>query len=160
MQGVAASTNYNKHRVGRSSGACHASIRETIGDTEMRRWFRAPSGSIWLALLIIPAGLIFSALVWLLMLFDPRSWRFDKAEARKLLRARLDSLAKKSRGELEEIFGGASTCTEVALGGAGTEYQIEVMAVQNGEKLLLLGSISDGGLRAFCPLTDEVELSA
>ena len=93
------------------------------------------------------------------MLFDPRSWRFDRAEAAKLLREKLDSLAEKSRGELEEIFGETSACSDLILGHAGTEYQIQVTAVRNGENLLLLGSISDGGLRAFLPLTDEVELS-
>lgn len=125
----------------------------------MRIRIKASSGTGWLALLLFPVGLLFSVLVSLLMLFDPRSWRFDKAEAAKLLREKLDTLAEKSRGEIEAIFGDTSEYSEPVLGQTGTEYQIQVTAVRTGEKLLLLGSISDGGLRAFLPLTDEVELS-
>lgn len=125
----------------------------------MKFRIKASSRSAWLVLLLLPLGVLFSLSIGFLMLFDPRSWRFDRAEAAKLLREKLECLAEKSREELAEVFGDTSACSELVVGGSGTEYQIQVTACRNGESLLLLGSIADGGLRAFLPLTDEIELS-
>lgn len=54
-----------------------------------------------------------------------------------------------------ELF---SKFEEYARGDSGTDYQIEIEVMWDGKgggDLRVLGSIDDGGVRAFCPLCDS-----
>ena len=80
----------------------------------------------------------------------------DNDEARGLLRQRLDLFRTRSHHELQSLIAEPEMIELV--GPSGTRFCIEVLAVWDskiGGDLRVIGSIDDGGWRAFKPLTDD-----
>jgi hypothetical protein len=80
----------------------------------------------------------------------------DTNEARGLLRQRLDLFRTRSHHELQSLIAEPEVIELV--GPSGTRFCIEVLAVWDskiGGDLRVIGSIDDGGWRAFKPLTDD-----
>ena len=80
----------------------------------------------------------------------------DNDEARGLLRQRLDLYRTRSHHDLQALIADPEVIELV--GPSGTRFYIEVLAVwddQVGGQLRVIGSIDDGGWRAFKPLTDD-----
>ena len=80
----------------------------------------------------------------------------DNDEARGLLRQRLDLFRTRSHHELQSLIAEPEVIELV--GPSGTRFCIEVLAVWDskiGGDLRVIGSIDDGGWRAFKPLTDD-----
>ena len=84
----------------------------------------------------------------------------DKDEALEVLRRHLALYRQRTYSDLVGLIGKPSVA-EVT-GPSGARYQIEVEAYwdskRNGD-LRVMGSVDDGGLRAFMPLTDDFILS-
>ena len=79
----------------------------------------------------------------------------NKQEALALLQARLDEYRQRSYGDLEKQIGD-DRHLEIA-GPSSVEYQIEIQVLWEkapGGKLLVMGSVDDGGIRAFAPLCE------
>lgn len=80
----------------------------------------------------------------------------DKTEAKKILTAQLDLYRKRSHSELTQLINQPETLT--VTGDSGTNYGLELEVVWDGEPgkdLRVMGSIDDGGWRAFCPLSED-----
>jgi hypothetical protein len=78
-------------------------------------------------------------------------------EAKDLLYEHLKEYRRRSYAELVALLERPQT-TEVG-GPSGTRYQIEVQVFWDGPRngnVRVLGSIDDGGWRAFVPLTDSL----
>ena len=78
----------------------------------------------------------------------------DVHEAAAVLDAHLAEFVRRSYADLAALGGEAQTTH--AIGGSGTAYQIEFnVFYDSGAKrdLRIVGSIDDGGWRAFMPLT-------
>ena len=84
----------------------------------------------------------------------------DTLEAQALLREQLQKHRRRTRNELLPLLR-APDVTEL-VGASGAHYQVEILAVwddaPNGD-LRVIGSIDDGGLRAFVPLTEDFLVS-
>jgi hypothetical protein len=80
----------------------------------------------------------------------------DKVEARSVLLAQLEDWGRRSYAELVREVGQSRQFE--ATGRSGTRYQVDVQVrwddKPNGD-IRVLGSIDDGGLRAFAPLTAD-----
>ena len=84
----------------------------------------------------------------------------NKVEALALLEAHLQAWRKRPYAELAAAIGNQA-CTELA-GASGAKYQVEVEAfwdARRGGNIHVLGSIDDGGIRAFMPLTSDFILA-
>jgi hypothetical protein len=86
----------------------------------------------------------------------------DNAEARAVLKAILETFRTKTYRELVALIGVQGT-TE-AKGPSGITYQVEVQAFWDDPKkrnqvLRVVGSIDDGGIRAYFPLLDSFLLA-
>lgn len=80
----------------------------------------------------------------------------DRNEALGLLRQQLDRHRTRSHRELQSLI--VEPDVVELVGSSGTRFCIEVLAVwdsQVGGDLRVIGSIDDGGWRAFKPLTDD-----
>ena len=80
----------------------------------------------------------------------------DRNEAHGLLRRQLDRHRSRSHGELQSLIAEPEVVERV--GSSGTHFCIEVLAVWDsdvGGDIRVIGSIDDGGWRAFKPLTDD-----
>lgn len=80
----------------------------------------------------------------------------DSDEASGLLRQLLDLYRTRSHHELQSLIAESEVIELV--GPSGTRFCIEVLAVWDskaGGDLRVIGSIDDGGWRAFRPLTDD-----
>jgi hypothetical protein len=78
----------------------------------------------------------------------------DTHEAQALLRDKLSEYRNLPYAALRDRIGAVDTST--IIGPSGVEYQVEVQVVWDNkprETILVLGSIDDGGLRAFFPLS-------
>ena len=81
----------------------------------------------------------------------------DHEEALSLLHAKLDEYRKLSYDQLAARIG-EEECPEV-VGASGTQYQVEIQIVWDDKPsgdVRVLGSIDDGGWRAFLPLCDSL----
>ncbi len=80
----------------------------------------------------------------------------DREEATSVLANELARYRSETYGALQRLVDSQDTC-EVT-GPSGAKYQIEIQAFWDagrGGNLRVLGSIDDGGMRAFFPLTDD-----
>jgi hypothetical protein len=80
----------------------------------------------------------------------------DKIEATKLLETGLERFRGESYDALVSRVG--DVVTEEVGGESGTEYQLEYTFMWDGHPggaVLVIGSIDDGGWRAFAPLTQS-----
>ena len=81
----------------------------------------------------------------------------NNGEAKSLLANELRTFAKHSFTELVEMIGHDKVKT--VIGDSGVDYQIELSVFWDskpGDNLHIIGSIDDGGWRAFLPLTDSL----
>lgn len=81
----------------------------------------------------------------------------DRREAETILAAELAQLRTESYGALVQRLLDKQETPE-RIGASGTRYQLELQAFWDGEPhadLRVIGSIDDGGWRAFVPLTDS-----
>ena len=81
----------------------------------------------------------------------------NKEEAKQVVHAELESYRTKPYSELVEMIG-AEPVTGKLAGPSGKWYQIEIEAFWDDKpngNIRVVGSIDDGGLRAFSPLTDS-----
>jgi hypothetical protein len=82
----------------------------------------------------------------------------DKVEARAMLAQQLASLRQLSYQQLVERLLDREETLEV-LGASGMRYQVELQGVWDDRPngvLRILGSVDDGGWRAFAPLTEDL----
>jgi hypothetical protein len=80
----------------------------------------------------------------------------NKTEAGELLRSRLNSWRTRSYQELAALIG--ESYAFEAKGPSGTQYQGSIRVFWDGEAdgdVRVIGSIDDGGWRAFVPLSDS-----
>jgi hypothetical protein len=82
----------------------------------------------------------------------------NNAEARSVLKTELAKYRAKPYRELVTLIG--NTQTLEVLASSGATYQIEVEAMWDdpmrpNDVLRVLGSVDDGGIRAFVPLIDS-----
>jgi hypothetical protein len=80
----------------------------------------------------------------------------DRSEAREILRRHLEARRQLSWSELRGRVGTIET--PHVTGTRGTLYQIEIEVIWDdspGGTIRVLGAIDDGGLHAFCPITDD-----
>jgi hypothetical protein len=84
----------------------------------------------------------------------------DKAEAAALLKDHLAAYRLRSYGELLKLLGKPQVAE--LRGASGVTYQLEVEVHWDGRPggaVHVLGSIDDGGWRAFRPLSDDFILA-
>jgi hypothetical protein len=80
----------------------------------------------------------------------------DRREAQALLTEQLGAYRRRSYADLAASIGELRSSEISSL--AGREYQTEVNVLWDdrpGGNIRVIGSIDDGGLRAFAPLTDS-----
>jgi hypothetical protein len=80
----------------------------------------------------------------------------NEQEAKNLLYEHLKEFRRRPYAELVALLEQPQTA-EIS-GTSGTKYQLEVQVFWDGPRngnVRVLGSIDDGGLRAFVPLTDS-----
>jgi hypothetical protein len=85
----------------------------------------------------------------------------DKTEAKQILLTELEPFKAKPYRELIGMVG-AVPITSERIGPSGREYQVEIQAIWDDKplgKIRILGSVDDGGWRAFCPLTEDFIIS-
>ena len=83
----------------------------------------------------------------------------DKSEARKVLEEQLAQFAGRTHSELVPLVEARSIETCEVRGESGATYQIEFQFFWDDhacDTIRVMGSIDDGGLRAFFPLTDSL----
>jgi hypothetical protein len=79
----------------------------------------------------------------------------NKKEALDVLRQRLAPYQDLSYADLEAKIGQDDWC-DVA-GPSGTQYQVEVQVIwEKGPRILVLGSVDDGGPRRWFPLCETI----
>lgn len=84
----------------------------------------------------------------------------DNREAAAVLREHLDGYRRRSYSELVGLRGRSQTAE--LQGGFGSRYQIEVEVHWDGQAggaVRVLGSIDDGGLRSFRPISQDFILT-
>ena len=77
-------------------------------------------------------------------------------EARQVLAAELKTYRAKPYAELVQLRGGAIVSEQI--GPSGAHYQLEVQVMwddQSNGAIRVIGSVDDGGWRAFMPLTES-----
>ncbi len=80
-----------------------------------------------------------------------------KAEAMEILRSALESYVNVDYSVLRERVGHSKT--SIVTGESGTKYQLEIQFFWDDAPdgtIRVLGSIDDGGWRAFVPLADSI----
>lgn len=93
-----------------------------------------------------------------LELWQP-STHMDKSEARKILREQMAQIGNRSHSKLASLVEAGHLELYKIHGESGTAYQVEVQFFwddQPGNTIRIMGSVDDGGVRAFLPLTDSV----
>lgn len=82
----------------------------------------------------------------------------DKHEAGVILDAHLESIRSLPYSDLILLIEKNASQNSVLIGPSGTKYYVEVQAFWDdrpGGNVRILGSIDDGGIRAFAPLTRD-----
>ena len=80
----------------------------------------------------------------------------NKKEAKQIIQAELELFRAKSHAELVQMID-AEPITGERDGPGGKEYQIEIQAFWDDKPtgdIRVVGSVDDGGWRAFMPLTE------
>lgn len=80
----------------------------------------------------------------------------NKSEAKKVIAEELDAYRAKSYGELVELVGSPIAYEKAAA--SGSRYQVEIQVLWDSQPdgdIRIVGSVNDGGWRAFFPLTDD-----
>ncbi len=110
-------------------------------------------------LLLSPIIFVFNMLLILIKCLDPRARKFDKEEARLLLAGELEKIRSLGYTQLRKAFVEQKDIQAFNVAGAsGVEYQLEIEGRWDGdeeEDIRILGSIDNGGLRAYVPLSDS-----
>lgn len=84
----------------------------------------------------------------------------ERIEASELLHDYLNSWRRRSYQELVNVVGESHQAA--VKGASGTDYQVDVQVVWDGQthgSIRVIGSIDDGGWRAFVPLTEAFILA-
>jgi hypothetical protein len=87
------------------------------------------------------------------------SQAMDKSEAQKILSEQLARFNGRSHSELAPLVEARHIEAYEVRGASGTTYQIEMQYFWDdrpGDTIRVIGSIDDGGIRAFVPLTDSL----
>jgi hypothetical protein len=82
----------------------------------------------------------------------------NKSEAQQILSQRLARFTSRSHAQLAPLVESRHVEADEIQGASGATYQIEIQFFwddQPGGAIRIIGSIDDGGLRAFFPLTDS-----
>ena len=127
--------------------------------TKLRRFsLVGKKSSLFLTILILPIALIFNIIVVTLLLLNPRSWKFNKAEASAILKKELIPFRSMSFEECKKFVEADPALATTVTGESGTEYQVEVQMIWDrcfDGPIKVLGSVDDGRLRAFKPLSQS-----
>ena len=86
----------------------------------------------------------------------------DKSEAQAVLTEQLARLCQRSYAELVPLVESRHVEDFEVLGASGTKYQVEVQFFWDDKPrgvVRVVGSIDDGGMRAFVPLTQTLLVS-
>jgi hypothetical protein len=81
----------------------------------------------------------------------------NKSEARRIIIRELELFRKKLFSELTKMVDG-EPYTKTVISDSGISYQVEIQAIWDDKpdgNVRVLGSIDDGGIRAFFPLTES-----
>ena len=81
----------------------------------------------------------------------------NKDEARQMLSEQLAQYRDRHYGDLMTLIGKRRDV--IVVGPSGTKYGIEIQVVWDdrpGGDIRVLGTVDDGGLRAFLPLTESI----
>ena len=81
----------------------------------------------------------------------------NKEEAKQIIRVELESFRAKPYSELVQMIG-AEPVTSERTGPSGKRYQIEIQVFWDdkaGGDIRVVGSIDDGGWRAYRPLCED-----
>lgn len=90
------------------------------------------------------------------------SRRMDKVEAQKILSKQMERFGRRDYYELQKLVESKHVEAFEVNGATGTRYGVEVQFFwDNGGKsrVRVVGSIDDGGIRAFFPLTQTLLVS-
>ncbi len=82
-------------------------------------------------------------------------------EAKQVLSEELETYQAKPYGDLAQSIDQNFYC--IRKGASGKEYQLEVLVLWDsnaGGAIRVIGSIDDGGWRAFLPITDSILINA
>ena len=86
----------------------------------------------------------------------------DTSEAEKILSEQLARFSGRSHSELAALVESRHLEAYEDRGASGTSYQVEIQFLWDGRPggtIRILGSIDDGGIRAFFPVTDSLLVS-
>ena len=86
----------------------------------------------------------------------------DKEEAKIVLNTFLAKYRAKTYNDLQYLLNEQDTSEVEVEAESGAKYQLEIQAVWDDKKdgnLRVMGSVDDGGLRAFMPLTSDFIIS-
>lgn len=92
----------------------------------------------------------------------PLSRVMDKAEAQKVFSEQLARFSRRSYSELVSLVQSSHVEDFEVRGASGTTYQVEVQFFWDDKPkgvIRVVGSIDDGGIRAFVPLTETFLVS-
>ncbi|MBI3737988.1 MAG: hypothetical protein HY258_02960 [Chloroflexi bacterium] len=85
----------------------------------------------------------------------------NSTEAKQILSEELGTYQTKPYAELVQSIDETVTCVKKGVG--GKQYQLEVLVLWDsnaGGAIRVIGSIDDGGWRAFFPITDSILIEA
>lgn len=83
----------------------------------------------------------------------------DKSEAQKILGEQIARISSRGHSELVPLVESGHIELFKIHGKSGTTYQVEIQFIwddQPSNTIRVMGSIDDGGIRAFLPFTDSV----
>ena len=124
------------------------------------RFFTSSERPTWLFWLALPIGVVLGLLLIPLMALDPKCWKFNREEARALLKEYLEQYRGMSFDQIQANLSDETQHCVTVCGSSGEEYQIEVDALWEEDRVRLVGGIDDGRLRAMFPLCEEISIAS
>ena len=109
-----------------------------------------------LVIVIIPIAITFSFILILINLINPRSYSFDKIEASEVLESELLAFRGMTYADCLKYVDQDSAINKFVTAKSGKQYQIDIQLMLDGaddRSIQVVGSVDDGRLRAFFPLT-------
>lgn len=128
--------------------------------TKFRRFsFLGKKRYLLLTILLLPVALIFNIFVVILLLLNPRSWNFNKSEAKAILEREMAPFHEMSYEECKKFVESEPALNTTIVGESGTHYSVQVEMIWDrclDGPIRIIGLIDDGRLRAYKPLTKSL----
>jgi hypothetical protein len=116
-----------------------------------------------LVILLLPVALVFNILVVLLLLLNPRSWSFNRSEATAILDKEMTPFRGMNYEDCKKFVEAAPALNTTVVGESGTQYNVQVVMIWDrclDGPIRVIGSIDDGRLRAYKPVTKSFLVDA